>query len=107
MYQADSKSFSRIMGLPRRKHETGIASLATPNTKVFFDHIWRNRHLCHQIGTLKTGLGVIVKESDDQAELFNSFYDTVFHPGNGNLSNIANSIGDDIMHSRVHPLSNP
>ncbi len=67
----------------RRKYETSIASLATSNTKVFFAHVRRNRQLNRQIISLKTALGVNVKEPEMQAELLNEFYDAAFGTDNG------------------------
>ncbi len=78
MYKSESKLFLHLMRSSRRKYETVITSLATSNPKVFFAHVRRNRHV-----TLKTDLGVNIKESEEQAELLNEFYDTIFRPDNG------------------------
>ncbi len=61
----------------RRKYEKVIESLAKSNPKVFFAHVRRNRQLSRQITSLKTELGVIFKELEAQAEIFNEFYDAV------------------------------
>ncbi len=74
VYQAESKSLSRLMRLSRRNYETGIASLATSNRKVFFAHVQLSR---------QTDLGVIDKELEEQAELLNEVFDTVFRPDSG------------------------
>ncbi len=65
--QAESKSLSRPMSLPRRKYEAGIASLATSITIVSFAHVRRHCHLNNQIVILEVDLGVIVKEPEAQA----------------------------------------
>ncbi len=67
MYQAESKSLPRLMRCVQ----------ATSSPKMFFASVRRNRQLSHQIITLKTDLGVIVKVVEAQAELFNEFYDAV------------------------------
>ncbi len=69
VYQAESKSLSRLMRLSWRKYETAIAFLAIYNPKVFFVHVRRNRQFSRQIIFLKTDLDVIIKESEAQAEL--------------------------------------
>ncbi len=48
-------------------------------------HVRRNCQLSRQMISLKTDLGVIVKEHEAQAKLLNEFYDTVFRPDNGQL----------------------
>ncbi len=83
VYQAESKSLSRLMRLPRRKYEIAIASSTTSNPKVIFAHVWRNRQLSCQIISLKTDLGVIAKEPEAQAELLKEFYGAVFRIDNG------------------------
>ncbi len=57
--------------------------LGNIQSKVFFAHVRRNSQLSHPIISLKTDLGVTVKEPESQAELLNEFYDTVCHPDNG------------------------
>ncbi len=39
VYQTQDKSLTRLVNSSRRKYETGIASLATPNPKVIFAHV--------------------------------------------------------------------
>ncbi len=79
VYQAGNKSLSRLMRSSKRKYETGIASLARFNPKVFFAHVRWNRQLNRQI----ISLGVIVKEPEVQTELLNEFYDAAFRTDNG------------------------
>ncbi len=57
--------------------QTGIASLALFNPKVLFAYVRRNRQISHEIISLDTALGVIVKEAEAQAELLNEWYDAV------------------------------
>ncbi len=75
------------------KHETGIASLATSNPKVFFAHFRRNLQLSRHVVSLKAHLGVIVKKPEAQAELINEFYDAFSTLTTGNLS----------LHCQFHP----
>ncbi len=81
--------------------------MATSNPKVFLAHVRRNRQLNRQIISLKTDLGVIVKEPETQAELLHEFYYAVFRNDAGQPSpSTANSIGDN-GHSRVYSLPRP
>ncbi len=76
-----SKPFSRLMRPSSRKYEMGIASLATSYPKLFC-LCSKIRQLGHRITSLKTDLGVIVKEPKAQVKLLNKFYDTAFRPNN-------------------------
>ncbi len=69
VYQTGSKSLTCILSSFRQKYETGIALLASSNPKVF---------PCSKKSSMETDLGVIAKEPEAHAELFNEFYDDVF-----------------------------
>ncbi len=57
--------------------------MATCNPKVFFAHVLGNRQISRQTISLKTNLGVIGKEPEEQAGFLKQFCHTFFSPDNG------------------------
>ncbi len=105
VYQAECMSISRLMRSSRRKHETGIASLAISNQKMFLPKLEAIVNSAAKVFPRRriSMTDVIVKEPEAQAKFLRC---RLPHGRRAAYSSTANSIGDD-GHSHVYSLPFP